>query len=217
MSLDPSMMLSTNFNLAELTKTNTGFPNLPEEDSLELRNLGWTADILEQLAYDIGPFNIISGFRTADVQQALADQGEPVAKGKSFHEAGLAVDIAPTTMDINTFYGKLAALVGTSGSEGPWFGKLSEIAIKPGQNSLHLAIAVPGSRQNVFMALNSAGEYAKLTADEILGYAQPFMTAVSDVVETVTATKPRKAMLLIAVAGGLLLVLYMMSKKKRTA
>lgn len=214
--LDPGMMLSTNFSLAKLTKTSTGLPNLPNEGSLELRNLGWTADMLEQLGYDVGPFKVVSGFRTHDVQIALADRGEPVASGKSFHEAGLAVDIFPTTMGIEEFYGKLAALVGTSDNQGPWWGKLSEIAIKPGQNSIHLALAVPGSKQNVFLALNSVGIYAALTTDEVLSYAQPFIAAVEEIASRATATMPRKLILLTAVGGGLLFVLYMMTKKQRT-
>lgn len=217
MQVNPATNLSFSYSVADLSPTKTGLPNLPEEGSLELRNLGWTAEMLEALKYDVGPFDVISAFRTHEVQNALTYAGEPTNPDrKSFHEAGLAVDIFPTTMTLETFYGKLAALVGSPENPGAWFGRLSEIAYKPKQNSIHLALAVEGSRQNVFLSLNSIGKYAALTADEIADFASPFLNAVSDVAAAATSSPLRKIVLFGGI-GSVLLVVLMIVTKRRTA
>jgi len=187
---DSGMQLSPKYTLADLCQTSTGLPNLPlASQTSEIANLKWLARTLEALETDIGPFTILSGFRTPEVQQALADAGEPVAVRKSFHEAGMAVDITPTLasgVGNQEFYGKLAAAVGTDEQPGPWYGKWSEIAYKPSQNSIHLALAT-NTKQNVFMALNSAGTYARLTAEEVADYAKPYLQAIEEAASTAIA------------------------------
>ena len=103
MAFDSNMVLSSNYNLADLCVTSQILmqPNIPSDQST-INNLIVTADVLEQLTSTIGPFSVLSGFRTKELQQVLGEAGNPVAQGLSFHEVGRAVDIYPTTMALST-------------------------------------------------------------------------------------------------------------------
>ena len=101
MAYDPKSQLSAHYTLANLTQTSkpVSTPNLPSSAE-HFNNLKLLADALEYLDSKIGPFNIMSGYRTKELQNLLKSAGEPVATGTSFHELGLGVDIYPTTMKI---------------------------------------------------------------------------------------------------------------------
>ena len=182
---DLGEQLSPSFTMADLTITNHAVDNRPTLQS-EHDNLVRLAEMLERLQADVGPFTILSAFRSTALQEMLRSEGEPVAAGKSFHELGTGVDLTPKTMSNEEFYGRLAALVGTSDVPGPWYGVLSEIAYKPTQNAIHLALAT-SYKQNVFMALNTAGTYAKLTLEEIENYAKPYLQAIEEAASTAVA------------------------------
>jgi len=169
-----STKLSDHFTLGQLTATTKKLdqPNMP--DMNQFTNLGYTAEVLEQLLQSVGDFRILSGFRTKELQAALASAGEPVASGTSFHELGRAVDVTPTHMTIDEFF----AMILTDDNLTAQF---SEIAIKPSQNSLHLAMNVPGDmRTPKILGLNSDGAYAKLSESDIANYIRPYVGSSED-------------------------------------
>lgn len=162
--------LSASYTLEDLTKTNQvlALPNLPTEKWI-MDNLAVLADTLEFLTSSVGPFVIISGFRTEELQNALKSSGEPTGSGKSFHEVGRAVDIYPTTMDITEFFGRILANPDVRY-------RFAEISIKPSQNALHLAVNVPSdTRFPKILALNASNQYAKLTETEIQHYVEKYV------------------------------------------
>lgn len=202
--LDPTEPLSNRFTLADLTVTNSGLPNMPEADSQEYTNLKWLAGVLDELWDSIGPFQIISGFRSPELQEKLRAAGEPTAAKRSFHEAGMAVDIYPSNMSIDEFFGKILA--------SDWKEKLGEISIKPTQNTLHLSLPTEKT-QGVIMALNQAGAYVRLTAEEIADYAAPYLEAAVEMVSEV-AKKPATKIAFVALIGGAILFLLTLGRKK---
>lgn len=162
--------LTDKYELGDLTKTNQvlALPNLPTEQWV-LNNLKLLAQDLEVLESQVGPFVIISGFRTEELQNLLKAQGEPTGSGsKSFHEVGRGVDIFPSTMDTNEFFGRLLA--------NPQLRSMfAEIAVKPSQNAIHLAINVPSDvRSPKILGLNPQNQYATLSQQEIEFYVSKY-------------------------------------------
>ena len=174
MAYDPKSQLSAHYTLANLTQTSkpVSTPNLPSSAE-HFNNLKLLADALEYLDSKIGPFNIMSGYRTKELQNLLKSAGEPVATGTSFHELGLGVDIYPTTMKIAEYFGKiLADPIITS--------RFVEIAIKPSQNTLHLSVRNPNeTRATRITQLNPQGSYVGLSKAQIDSYAAPYRTTAS--------------------------------------
>lgn len=179
--------LSNSYILGDLTKTSQilALPNSPDDQTEKwiFANLILLAQVLEYLEQQIGPFVIISGFRTAELQAALKNEGAPVGSGttKSFHEVGRAVDIYPSTMSIDDYFGKMLA-------NEEIRTMFAEISIKPSQNSLHLAINVPGdARAPKILGLNSENKYVNLTSAEIQNYISKYSTAPEVLSETLVA------------------------------
>ncbi len=181
MGYDGSEDLWGNYKLKDLCITNTGLPNLPvgipgmisEEDIFN--NLQKLAALLTDLARDVGPFHLLSAYRTPEVQAALASAGEPVPPaGKlSFHAVGLAADIAPTTMSLADYFGMMLA--------AGYQEKTAEIGYKPSQNSIHLAVKVP-YKQGVVLALDSeSGKYGPISQEQVDQFASPFLPEGSEV------------------------------------
>lgn len=163
--------LSPSFKVRDLTitKHSLASPNIPT-DSVTAQNLTYLADVLEQLTYYMD-FEILSGFRTRELQQKLAAEGEPVSSGLSFHEVGRAVDIFPRNMDLADAFGMIIATPGLKE-------RFAEIAYKPSQNSLHLAVNVPGdTRTPKVLGLNPAGVYATLS----LADQQPYIDRYNEI------------------------------------
>lgn len=168
--------LNDKYTLRDLTITNTGLPNMPTD--AEKANLRWLANTLVELEKDLGAFNILSAFRTAAVHNKITGQSTfPPVRKKSFHEAGMAVDLYPTTKSIGEFYGHIF----TTG----WNEKLGEIAIKPTQNAIHLSLPTDKLR-NKPLIMDEAGKYISMTMDEITrDYINPFVEMVSQASEYV--------------------------------
>ena len=80
-------MLSQNFSLGDLVVTEQILqnPNLPSTQE-HMDNLTTLAQTLDEMMSQIGPFQILSGFRTQELQQALKEGGNPTSPGTSFHE-----------------------------------------------------------------------------------------------------------------------------------
>lgn len=164
--MDKNMTLYGKYRLKDLTITNYDLPNMPNE--AELKNLKWLAKVLTDLENDIGPFTIISAFRSYQVQNAVLGHSPTaqVNRNKSFHEAGMAVDLWPTTQTIEAFFGKILA-------SDYWPENLGEISIKPSQNAIHLSL--PTTRLKNKPMILEGGSYRKLTQNEIEEYRKPYM------------------------------------------
>lgn len=208
--------LSNQFILRDLTLTNQSLtmPNLPTTP-YDFDNLKLLAQTLEYLQANIGPFQILSAYRTKELQDKLTAEGEPTGSGvKSFHEVGRGVDIYPTTMSIDEYFGRILANPDLKD-------QFAEIAIKPSQNALHLAINVPGDvRTPKVTGLNPLGVYARLSVDEITAYIAPFMDSVEDAYDYAAAElvsinfTPMIVTAVAALGGGILLLL---ARGKQTA
>jgi hypothetical protein len=156
------MTLFGKYTLADLTITNTGLPNMPTEDQ-EIQNLTWLAKVLGQLEDSIGPFTLISAFRSPAVQQDVG-AGAVAAGKKSFHEVGLAADIYPTTMTLDDYFGKIL--------DSEWRQKLGEIIYKKSQNTIHIGLPTSAIRGKI-MFREANGTYRLMTQDEIDQLAGP--------------------------------------------
>lgn len=189
------MQITPHFSLADLTKTSRNVPNnVPENFMGNIEALAW---LLEDMYTQIGPFEIISAFRSEELQQLLATEGEPTGKGKSFHVVGLGADIYPTTMGIKEYFGKLIA--------SPLRDQFAELFLKEPQNAIHIGYNYDG-RNPMIKALNQAGEYVALSWDEIQDFAAPYMESVAELYEQVATPKTAKTLMLIGAAA--LLIAY---------
>ncbi len=178
---DGSEELWANYKLRDLCITNTRLPNLPvdipgmitAEDVFD--NLQKLAALLTSLQRDVGPFRLLSAYRTPEVQAALATSGEPVPPaGKlSFHAIGLAADITPTDMSLEDYFGMMLA--------AGYQEKCAEIGYKPSQNSIHLAVKVP-YKVGVVLALDSrTGKYGAISQAQVNELASPFLPEGSEI------------------------------------
>ena len=216
MLYDPNFQLSPHYRLKNLTITNQSLsqPNEPTTND-HLNNLIITAEIMEMLESRVGPFTIISGYRTKELQDKLSSAGEPTSATLSFHEIGRAIDIYPTTMSLDDFFGRILA-------DEEMKSQFAEIAVKHSQNSIHLSTNVPGDiRTPKVMGLNEAGIYARLNLDEIASYIAPFMASIDDAYDYAAAqlvTYNRMPLILTASVGLVgATFLLLMPKKARAA
>lgn len=196
---DAKTKLSTQYALGDFTRTNVALskPNLPDQEWV-VGNLQEMAKTLESLSSYVGRFNIISAFRTSELQAKLGESGAPTATKKSFHEIGRAVDIYPTTMKLDDFFGKLLANEDIKA-------KFSEISIKPSQNAIHLAVNVPSDwRTPKVMGLTTSGTYASLSPGDILNYIRPYIPSADKALEEAKkiAASPIPWSLLLAAGAG---------------
>lgn len=163
-------MLSKHFSLGDLVITTQTLsePNLPSTQD-QMNNLSVLAQNLDTLYDQIGPFQILSGFRTNELQVALGEGGAPTGPGTSFHEIGRAVDISPSNQTIQEFIGKLLA-------NDAWRANFTEIIIKEPQNSIHLAVNTPDdTRTPKVLKLSSAGAYIRMPDIDLYKLIEPFL------------------------------------------
>lgn len=211
MTYDLNTQLSPHYTLADLCATSQVLtePNFPDQDSY-FNNLIYTADMLEQLDSSIGPFQLLSGFRTKELEDVLTAKGEPTAQGTSFHQIGRAIDITPTTMSITEYFGRILSQPGLSA-------QFAEIAIKPSQNAIHLAINTPDDvRTTKVLGLNDQGQYTSLDADQIKNYIVPYEPSsdAADQAAAALVTYDKTPLILALVAGvGGIAFLYLKSRK----
>ena len=87
--------LSKNFSLKEMTATNSGLPNVPNDEQLHYLTL-LCEKVLEPLRYIYGkPIKVNSGFRSADVNKAIG------GAATSQHCKGQAADITAGSKEEN--------------------------------------------------------------------------------------------------------------------
>jgi hypothetical protein len=212
---DPNAMLSNRYSLANLSPTNQQLsePNLPSEAYM-FDNLVTSAAILEYLEEQVGPFLLISGFRTKELQNRLSEIGEPTSSGLSFHEVGRGFDISPTTMSNDEFFGRMLANPEVKS-------QFAEIAIKPSQNAIHFGVNVPGDiRETKVLGLNDEGIYGRLGLDQLARYVEPILgsaNAAMDYAAAQLVTYNRAPLLITAVAAIAAAAYLMLKSKKRVA
>ena len=149
MDSEKLMKLSEHMTLAELTKTNTGIENVPNEAQVE--NLKRLCRWLERLRrrwndkYGDGddPIIINSGFRSAAVNKAVG--GVP----SSNHLTGCAVDIRVAGLEQLLRYAVI--LLDISDESGEDFDELLLERNKAGRYWLHFAVRPSGNRRKVRM------------------------------------------------------------------
>ena len=147
MDSEKLMKLSEHMTLAELTKTNTGIANVPNEAQVE--NLKRVCRWLERLRrrwndlYGEGddPIVINSGFRSAAVNKAVG--GAPT----SSHLTGCAVDIRVAGLEQLLRYAVI--LLDISDESGEDFDELLLERNKAGRYWLHFAVRPSGNRRRV--------------------------------------------------------------------
>ena len=147
MDSEKLMKLSEHMTLAELTKTNTGIENVPNEAQVE--NLKRLCRWLERLRrrwndkYGDGddPIIINSGFRSAAVNKAVG--GVP----SSNHLTGCAVDIRVAGLEQLLRYAVI--LLDISDESGEDFDELLLERNKAGRYWLHFAVRPSGNRRRV--------------------------------------------------------------------
>ena len=144
--------LSPSFTLAQLTHTDTGISNTPPASLMTNgTNLAKTLEILKT---KVGPFDVLSGYRSQAVQDKLKEEGAPAAD-VSLHTKFLAADIKPTTMEPAPFFRKIA--------NDPEIRKLlGEIAVK--RESLHISLPT-STKKELFMYLVDM-DYIPMTLKE---------------------------------------------------
>lgn len=83
----------TNFSFSELTHTDTGYNNIPDNMNI-VRNLVRLSEFLQVIRNDLRlPIKVNSGYRSAEVNAAVG------GSSSSYHTKGLAADIKCSDMD----------------------------------------------------------------------------------------------------------------------
>lgn len=155
---NPKEKVGKHFTLGDLIKTGYNVNNTPNNTNM-IDTLRSSGPILDWIYDNIGPFKIVSGYRSSALQSALRGGGLPTSSGKSFHELGLAYDIVPTTMNLEKFWEKMIA--------SSYLRKaLGEVALKAPQGSIHFSI---GTSWKPFtpLKMNSAKQYIRVASDEV--------------------------------------------------
>lgn len=186
-SYDPDKQITKNFKVKDFLVTETKLPNHPTQ-SYYNNIVNILAPTMQNLYDEIGPFKIISAFRTPEIQEKITGK-----KGTtlSFHEVGLAVDIYPTTQSIDTYFGKILA-------SPKWMNKLYEIFLKPPQNTIHLSVSIDNRKGLVKIMNDEKTNYITATAEQIKKYINDATSAIVNI----ATTSPTRTL---AILGGTLM------------
>lgn len=123
--MPPSMMLTKDFSVGNLTVTNTGLDNTPDQSVKN--NLKNMAIALQKIKDELGPFRIASAYRNEQVNTAVG--GSPTSR----HKYGEAADIVPRLQMAEKYWALILAK--------PHLKKLfGEISLKKHQGSIHLSL-----------------------------------------------------------------------------
>lgn len=200
-----SPLISKYFTLKDLTITSLKVDNTPTPEAVEnLKKLGQVLDTL----YDrVGPFTIISAYRSPAAQAALksgegGSASAAQAASKSFHSLGLAADIVPTKMSANQYFTTIAENASLKNMLGEIAIKTNGPYLNPAQ-TLHISVATP-MKQGVLMYVNQAGQYIRMAGNEVSAFIGKYRTPILIA-----------GGLLIPFAAGLAFFLYLRSRKKR--
>ncbi len=158
-TLDPNTLVSKYFRLRDLTVTDTGIDNVPDDSQLaNLRSLG---AVLDRLYETIGPFRIISAFRSNLVNDAVD------GVSTSNHMLGRGADIQPTTMTAKEFWGRVLQNPSLRNS-------LGEIALK--NTVIHLSL--PSASKVGVPMIVEGGNYVVKSLEDALAFAGKYKTEI---------------------------------------
>lgn len=165
---DMEQVLYGKYRLKDLCITNTGIDNTPTEEQ-HVNNLRWLAIVLTELEASIGPFTILSAYRTRSVNNAVTGNSDPSRK-TSFHEVGMAVDFYPLTQTKEVYFGRLITT--------EWKEKLGEIILKPKQGSIHIGLPTASYKGAIKILDPATNSYRYMTAEEIEDHSAPYRASV---------------------------------------
>lgn len=203
-SFDPETQLTKNFKVKDFIKTDTGLQNYPNQAQYNnIKNI--LAPTMQKLYDDIGPFKIISAFRTKEVQQKVSGK---ITTTVSFHEAALAVDILPTTMPIDIYFGKILA-------SSVWMEKLYEIFLKPPQNTIHLSVSVDSRKGLVKIMNDEKTSYVAATLDQIQSYIEDAVGSAGRAIASIVSGENKTGRNVIMASTGLIALLLFLSPRKK--
>jgi hypothetical protein len=135
-----SSKLSEHFSLRELTKTNTGIDNVPNEE--QVNNLKRVCQWLERLRSKRNePIIINSGYRSPQVNKAVG------GAANSNHLTGCAVDIHVNGMEQLLRYAVILLDIADEGRED--FDELLMERNAKGTYWLHFAVRPEGNRRKI--------------------------------------------------------------------
>ena len=135
-----SSKLSEHFSLRELTKTNTGIDNVPNEE--QVNNLKRVCQWLERLRSKRNePIIINSGYRSPQVNKAVG------GAANSNHLTGCAVDIRVAGMEQLLRYAVILLDIADEGRED--FDELLMERNAKGNYWLHFAVRPEGNRRKI--------------------------------------------------------------------
>lgn len=155
------------FSLDQLTRTDTGLSNKPTSaDVPKLERLG---KVLDTIYEKIGPFKIVSGYRSPAVQQELKSSGNTQAIKQSYHMTGQAADIMPTNQSVKDFFAKITATPDVKNLFGGYAIKSSVIHFDTDTSS----------RRGVAMFVDKAGNYIRFTAASLKDFMSKNSGAVA--------------------------------------
>ena len=174
MFLDPNLTLSASFKVKDLTVTETGLDNSPPLDLYT--QLKATAEVLEKLKKQVGPFLIDSAFRTSEVNKKVG--GESTSR----HLYGEAFDIVPTSMSSKDYFAKIM-------SNDALKNILGEISLKT--NTIHATLPYTNSSGRVVAGSARElvdGSYFSMTAEKIAELTGKGVKAVQEAGTKVAAS-----------------------------
>lgn len=117
--------LTPNFTLADLTTTNTGLDNTPNQ--VEEKNLKKLAVALQTLEDTLGPINVASAFRSAVVNAAVG------GSSTSRHLFGDAADFSPRLQTAEKYWSMILA-------DPKLKNMFGEISYKKHQGTIHVTL-----------------------------------------------------------------------------
>lgn len=156
MSVYPGLQLSPRFTVEDLsisdTATRLSLNNLPPENLIP--GMKKLANLLDEIWDKYGSFNILSGYRSPEVNSAVGG-----AKG-SKHMSGTAIDLVPQNTSITEYWTNLISDM----SVAP---QLGEISLKPDQNSIHLTLPYWKGASYIQNSprIKEGGSYYQITGD----------------------------------------------------
>jgi hypothetical protein len=143
------------FTLEQLTITDQKTKNKPSENVIA--NLRILAETLDLMYEKIGPFTILSAYRSQETQDSLKSGGSTQAISASLHTKGLASDIVPKKMSAIAYMAKIAQTPAISK-------RLGGYALK--STAIHLDVDT-SKRNAVPLKVMKDGSYVRLTTDEV--------------------------------------------------
>lgn len=150
--ITPNTRLSDYFTVADLTPTDSRFPNTPTSN--ELPSLKKLASSLDVLRRKLGTFSILSGYRSPLVN---ADVG---GVSTSRHLKGEAVDIWPHMGNTEKYWAQILA-------DKELRNLFGEISYKKPQNSIHLSIPYVNSANRYVIGSSRVAEGSPMVYQSI--------------------------------------------------